>query len=74
MMAILGHGMSMGDKGCKNDLSRHRDACLVGRVPEQPRLVGFARNWITRPETGSEPEFRFWLTGNGMAFKNYGSG
>ena len=35
-------------------------------------LIGFDRNWIIRPETGTETEFR--LTGTGMAFTNSGSG
>ena len=36
--------------------------------------VGYDRNRIIRPETGTEPEFRFRLTGTGIAFKNSGSG
>ena len=30
--------------------------------------VGYDRNQIVWPETGTELEFRFWLTGTGMAF------
>jgi hypothetical protein len=30
--------------------------------------LGYDRNWIIQQETGTEPEFRFWLTGTGMAF------
>jgi hypothetical protein len=43
------------------------------RVEENPTL-GYDRNRIVRPETGTEPEFRLRLTGTGMAFKNSGSG
>ena len=36
--------------------------------------VGYDWNRIIRPETGTEPEFRFRLNGTGMDFKNSGSG
>jgi hypothetical protein len=39
-----------------------------------PLSQGYDRNRIIRPETGTEPEFRFRLTGTGMTLKNSGSG
>ena len=42
--------------------------------PGRASKIGDDRNRIIRPETGTEPEFRFRLTGTGMAFKHFGSG
>ena len=36
--------------------------------------IGYDRNRIIRPETGTEPEFRFRYNGTGMTFQHSGSG
>ena len=43
------------------------------RLALQP-CFGLGRVLIIRPETGTEPEFQFRLTGTGLAFKKSGSG
>ena len=45
-----------------------RDMTKQRTVLQQAILIGYDRNRIIRLETGTEPEFRFWLTGTGMGF------
>ena len=45
--------------------------CLIFLLLSQ---IGYDRNRIIWPETGTEPEVQFRLTGTGFTFKNSGSG
>ena len=66
--------------GCEKNATKEKDILDILDISDisdisgiSDILVGYDRYWIIRPETGSEPEFQFWLTGTGIAFKNSGS-
>ena len=55
-------------------LGAHRTYSITGRsLDNRLRGLGYDRNRIIRPETGTELDLWFRLNGTGMAFQNSGS-